>query len=541
MKREVPKTGFTPLLNTITKAARTALPLLAFLLAAGQIAAQLNVTLVPISPACGGFSSGKITANVTGGTAPYTYLWSNGMTTNPINMVPVGTYTVTVTAANGMTGTASATLTSPPVITLDLVVNTCAVPGSITAQVGGGVPPYMYMWGNGALTPTINNLAPGEYCITVMDNAGCGYAACEWIGPPLGVQVTTVPHPCGSSLGGTATATVTGGAGPFDYDWSNGETTASIDSLVPGLYTVTVTANNGCTATASTTVGTTPGNFGANISVSQPTCFGSSTGFATAMPVGGMAPYTYAWSNGGNTATLQNLVAGTYTVTITDKFGCTATKSTTLVYQSNISLSLTPTHPVCGNNANGSITSSVSGGVAPYTYLWSTGSTAANVQNLAAGSYSLTVTDALGCTKSATTTLTAPPAFTLTTTITNASNCGATNGAVTANPSGSGPFTYAWSNGGASQTINNLGAGSYTVTVTNAQGCTATATATVTQPLLLNVSITGSNLVCGSDNNGSLTANVTFGTAPYTFVWSNGGASQTLTGLPAGTYTVTVT
>jgi len=503
--------------------------------------AQLNVTLNSVNPLCGGFSTGIITANVTGGTSPYTYLWSNGMTTNPITFLPIGTYTVTVTSANGMTGSATATLTSPPPLVVDLNVNTCAVPGSITANVSGGVPPFMYMWSNGQTTPTINNLPPGEYCITVMDAVNCGFVTCEWVGPPLSVLVTTTSHVCGGTAGGTATAHVSGGAAPFDYLWSNGETTASIDSLPPGTYTVTVTATNGCTATASGTVGILGGNFNVNISASQPTCFGSNTGFATAQPVGGMPPFTYAWSNGGSTQTIQNLPAGTYSVTVTDAYGCSAAKSTTLVYQSNLQISLTPTHPTCANNSNGAITSTVTGGVAPLSYAWSNGASTPNLQNVAAGSYSLTVTDGLGCTKSASTTLNAPPAFDVTTSITNATYCGATNGSVTANPSGAGPFTYAWSNGGNTQTISSLGAGSYTVTVTNSAGCTASIASTVTQPMTLNVNVTGTGLVCGSDSNGSLTANVTFGTAPFTFVWSNGGNAQTISGLPAGTYSVTVT
>lgn len=541
MEKKLPKTEVSCFSPHFTRQIRWLFAML-LLSSATTSFGQLNVSLQTVNPLCGGFNTGSITATTTGGPAPFSYLWSNGMTTNPVTFLSVGTYTVTVTAANGTTGTATATITAPPALELVITVNNCTVPGSMTANVSGGIPPYMYMWSNGGGTPTINNLAPGEYCVTIMDANNCGYVACEWIGPPLNLQVTTTPHTCGSTAGGTATAVVSGGAAPFDYLWSNGETTESIDTLAPGTYTVTVTATNGCTATASGTVSILNGNFTTNISVSQPTCVGSSTGFATAQPVGGMAPFSYLWSNGGTTQTIQNLTAGTYTVTVTDHFGCTATKSTTLVYQSNIALSLTPTHPTCANSSNGAINSTVSGGITPYNYLWSNGANTPNLQNLPAGSYSLTVTDALGCTKVASTTLIAPPAFSVTATVTNASHCGATNGTATATPIGSaGPFTFLWSNGGTTQTLSNLGAGNYTVTVTNAQGCTATTTATITQPLTLDVNVTGTNLVCGNDNNGTLTANVTYGTPPYSFVWSNGGSTQVLTGLPAGNYTVTVT
>ncbi|MBI5915711.1 MAG: T9SS type A sorting domain-containing protein [Bacteroidetes bacterium] len=516
---------------------------LLFLAALQMANAQLNVTLQSVNPLCGGFSTGSITAFPTGGTTPYTYLWSNGATTNPITLLPVGTYTVTVTSANGMTGTATRTLTAPPPLIVDIQVNTCAVPGSMTVFVTGGIPPYMYMWSNGGSTPTISNLPPGEYCITVMDANNCGYITCEFIGPPISVQVTTTPVVCGGTSGGTATATVTGGAAPFSYLWNNGETTQTIDTLPPGSYTVTVTATNGCTASASGSVALTAGNFAVNLSVNQPTCQGSNTGSITAVPNGGMMPLTYIWSNGATTQFISNLPAGTYSVTVTDAFGCTAAKSTTLIYQSNILLNITPTNPTCAGTNNGSAIASASGGVLPYSFVWSNGSTGPGIMNLAAGTYSVTVTDALGCTKNASVTLTAPPAFTISVTATNASHCGATNGTATATPvsGGSPPYSYLWSNGGISQTLNNLPAGTYSVTVTSSQSCTATGSVTVTQPMTLDVSITGTNLVCGNDNNGTLTANVLYGTPPYTFVWSNGGASQTLNNLPAGTYTVTVT
>ena len=368
MKKKLPKTDRNLLSPTNAVRQKILFSFLFFFFLSAASFAQLNVTLQSINPLCGGFSTGSITANVSGGPTPYSYLWSNGMTTNPITLLPIGTYTVTVTAANGTTATATATITSPPPIVVVITVNTCSVPGSMTANVSGGVPPYMYMWSNGGSTPTINNLAPGEYCITIMDANNCGYITCAWIGTPLTALVTTTSHICGGTAGGTATATVSGGAAPFTYLWNNGQTTATIDTLAPGTYTVTVTANNGCTATASGVVGLANGNFAVNISVSQPTCFGSNTGFATAQSIGGLPPFTYVWSNGGNTQTIQNLAAGTYTVTVTDAFGCSATKNTTLIYQSNLVLNLTPTNPTCSSNSNGSITSNVSGGVAPISY-----------------------------------------------------------------------------------------------------------------------------------------------------------------------------
>ncbi len=505
--------------------------------------AQLSVSLQAQSPLCGGFSTGSITATPSGSTPPYTYLWSTGATGNPIQSLPVGTYTVTVTSSTGVTGTATATLTAPPPLQNVITVTNCSNPGSMTANVSGGVPPYMYMWNNGGNTPTISNLSPGEYCVTIMDSNNCGYVSCQTLGPPLSIQVDATPVICGNLVGGTATAVPTGGDPPFTYLWSTGGTTATIMNLGPGTYTVTVTGDNGCSATGSGTVVLTAGNFSVDLDVTQPVCAGTSYGSINATVNGGAPPLDFAWSSGQNTQNINNLSPGTYTVTVTDAFGCSATQTATLNYQSNLSVVLNTTNPNCANSNNGSVSAVVSNGATPYSYLWSNGATTQTITNLPAGAYSVTVTDQLNCTKTATATVTAPPALTLNVTATNASHCGAADGSVLATPvsGGNPPFTYLWSNGVTTPGQSNLTVGAYTVTVTSAQGCTASGTATVTEPQTLNVSLTGSSTICGSNNDGTLTANVVYGTAPYTFAWSNGGNTQTLTNLPPGTYTVTVT
>lgn len=511
-------------------------------LVAHSVSAQLNVTLQATSPLCGGFSTGSITATATGSPGPYTYLWNTGATSNPIQFLPVGTYTVTVTSSTGVTGTATATLTSPPPLQLVITVTNCAIPGSMTANVSGGVPPYMYMWDNGATTPTISNLSPGEYCVTIMDSNNCGYVGCQTLGPGLNVQVSTTPIICGNQVGGTATALPSGGDPPFTYLWNTGGTTATIMNLAPGAYTVTVTGDNGCSATASGTVGITAGNFSASLNVTQPTCAGSSTGSITSSVNGGAPPLTYSWSSGQNTQNLSNLPAGQYTLTVTDAFGCSATATASLVYQSNLNVSLNGTNPTCVGLNNGSVTSTVTNGAGPLTYLWNTGATTPVIQNLSAGTYSVTVTDNLNCSKTASITLTAPPSFSVNVQTANASNCGVADGSAQAVTSGgTGPFTYLWSNGSTNAGLFNIPAGTYGVTVTSAQGCTAAASAVVTEPQFLNVSLTGSSHVCGNANDGMLTANVTYGTPPYTYAWSNGSSTQTLINLSPGTYTVTVT
>ncbi len=505
--------------------------------------AQLSVALLSVPPTCHGFSNGKITAVPSGSIPPYNYLWSTGNTGNPLNNIPAGTYSVTVTSSTGATATAAVTLGEPPVLQASITVSGCTLPGSMTVNVNGGVEPYSYAWSNGQSTQSIGNLTIGQYCVTVTDDNDCVLVKCQNIGANLGVQVGASPVVCGNATGGSATANPNGGVTPYSYLWSNGGTTATISNLPPGTYTVTLTSANGCTATDAEAVVLTSGSFGVSLASTNPTCSGSSTGSITANPNGGALPFMYNWSSGQSSKTINNLMAGSYSVTVTDHFGCTASQVAVLTYQSNLTVNLNPINPTCAGANNGSISANPNGGVLPYNYNWSTGSTSQTISNAGPGAYTVTVTDALGCTGTKSITLVSPPAFLVTTTAVNAMNCGALNGSVSAMPGGGGtpPFSYIWSNGATGNLVNGLGAGTYTVTVTSSQGCTASSTATVGEPHILNVNITGSALVCGNDNNGSLTANYTFGTPPYSFSWSNGGSSQTINSLAAGTYTVTVT
>jgi subtilisin-like proprotein convertase family protein len=268
------------------------------------------------------------------------------------------------------------------------------------------------------------------------------------------------------------------------------------------------------------------------------TCNGGSNGTATANATGGSGSYTYAWSNGGNTQTITSLAAGTYNVTVTSG-GQTATASVVITQPAALSVSATGTNASCGSN-NGTATANPSGGTSPYSYLWSNGGTTQTITGLAAGTYTVTTTDDNGCTASSSVTIVSSSSMSVNVTGTNVSCNGGNNGTATANPvGGTPPYTYAWSNGGTTQTISGLAAGTYNVTVTSSNGCSGTGSVTITQPAALTVSVSGVNPTSG--NNGSATANPSGGTSPYSYLWSNGGTTQTITGLGAGTYTVTVT
>jgi hypothetical protein len=286
------------------------------------------------------------------------------------------------------------------------------------------------------------------------------------------------------------------------------------------LDNINIASGGGCSLTA------TPGG-------SNTTC-GLSNGTATVTPAGG-STYSYNWSNGGTSANISNLNAGTYTVTVTSG-ACTATATRTVSTSTPISASINGTATTCGQS-NGTALANATGG-SGYTYLWSNGATSATATGLAPGGYNVTVTSGAGCTATASTIISTSTGISANVSNTN-TTCGQSNGTATVFPSGGTNYLYSWSGGGSSSAISNLSPGTYTVTVTS-NGCSATASATVAGSTEPTVSVSTTPEVTPSAN-GTATANPVGGTPGYTYSWSNGQTTQTATGLAAGNYTVTVT
>ncbi len=505
--------------------------------------AQLNLTLQLQNPACGGFSSGKILVIPVNGNAPYTYLWNTGSTANPLQNIPAGTYTVTVTDFQGATATATGTLTEPPPLSVAIVVTDCGLPGTMEGVVTGGIMPYSYQWSTGETTSTITDLQPNLYCLTVTDINSCAYQLCESIATPMALTVNTTNATCGETEGGTADVFVTGGNLPYKYSWSNGGTNDTIFNLPPATYEVTVTADNGCTETQSGMVGLDTGSYQINFEVMNPGCSGTSTGSISASGEGGFSPYQFIWSTGDTATVIDSLPAGTYYVTATDGFGCVEEDSVTLVTSSSINLDLQFSNPVCQGSADGSVWATPMNGTPPYSFLWTTGDTTEQVGGLAAGTYAVFVIDSLGCLAADSIILTDPPAFTAQISPTNASQCGEADGAATVTASGGGsmPYTFLWNTGDTLSSLDSLPVGLYTVTVTSDEGCTATASSVISSPDSLFLTINGVDEICVNTTNGELTALPNNGNAPFKFLWSTGDSTQTISDLPAGTYQVMAT
>lgn len=424
-----------------------------------------------------------------------------------------------------------------------------------SAAIGGiPMPGYTYQWGT---TPqqqgtSASGLNPGSYTVTATSPEGCTAIVAFAINPSPPVLSVTAHASglitCLSGNIGMASTSVSGGSGGYSYQWSTGATTSQVNGLGAGIYTVTVTDSNGCSVSDTVSVLQAPGNLAATLSqLNMVECKGESTGSATLSNTGGTAPFTYLWSNGNTTATASQLTAGSYTCTITDVNGCS---------DSVVAFITEPEQPLTTTNhsiqhincltTSGSLSVQAAGGTTPYAYSWSNGASTAGINQLQAGIYKLTVTDANGCTVNYTDTIEAiGVSLQITELSINQVKCyGEQNGSIAIQVnSGTAPFSYQWSNGAVTQNLTNVGAGIYTVTVTDALFCSKTEIYEITQPLS---PVSGTvNMVapvlCFAATTGTLEALISGGSPPYTYQWSNGTTTALNQGLSSGNYSITVT
>lgn len=547
---------------------------------------------------CHGSDDGSISLNPTGGTAPFSIEWSgpDGYVGNgtDISTLAPGTYIATVSDANGCTATASVEITEPQPLSIQAVpatyeggVNiTCAgaSDGSIDLTINGGAPTYTIVWTDGlgffSNDEDIQDLTASIYSVTVTDANGCAADTLLQLSAPavLEVSATLSSHgdhqlTCAEAADGSISTEVTGGTGPYTHLWSNGASSADINGLEPGTYTLEVTDANGCSATGTYTL-TAPEPLsvaataflhanGLNVS-----CAGADDGAITTTIVGGTGPFTTSWSGpdgfSSNDPSPSGLNAGNYELTVTDAMGCTASANVVLSTPAPIAIQLSATnfngdHQVsCHGGSNGNITGAVQGGIPGYTYQW-TGpdgfnADTQNISGLPAGLYTVLVSDASGCSAEATIQLHQPEPLDIDLVLSDAGNgfhvgCTGDDGGIQTTVSGgTTAYQFDWTgpNGFASmaQDLDGLMPGTYVLNITDANGCTASTTATLTQADALTATFNNTPTLCHGDDSGALGITVDGGQAPYTFAWSgpDGFSSndEAPSGVAAGAYTVNV-
>jgi hypothetical protein len=511
---------------------------------------------------CNGGSNGAASVNAaTGGVGPYTYNWTPG---NPIGDGTVsvtgltaGTWTCTVTDANGCTATQTFNITQPSALVASAVSQTnisCngGSNGAASVTVSGGTTAYSYNWtpGNptGDGTASVTGLTAGTWTCTVTDANSCTTTQTFNITQPSALSASTMQTnvSCNGGNNGDAMVMVSGGTAAYTYTWApSGGNAASASSLMAGTYTCTITDANGCILTQTFNI-TEPSALTASNMQTNVSCNGGNNGDAMVMVSGGTGAYTYTWTpSGGNASSASGLTAGSYTCTITDANSCILTQTFNITEPSALSASTMQTNVSCNGGNNGDAMVMVSGGTGAYTYAWTpSGGNAASASSLTAGTYTCTITDANSCTLTQTFNITEPNALTASTTQTNISCNGGNNGDATVMVSGgTGAYTYAWTpSGGNASTASGLTFGTYTCTITDANGCILTQTLNITEPTSLAITPSQTDVSCNGGSNGVATVAVTGGTAAYTYAWApSGGNAATASSLIAGTYTCTVT
>lgn len=436
--------------------------------------------------------------------------------------------------------------------------------GAIQTNITGGIPfgsgaPYIISWtgpnGFTSAAPNITTLAPGNYNLSITDAGGCPINENYTITEPADIIILTDLEKditCFNDANGEIKITVSGGTLNYTYAWTkNGipfATTEDLLNLSPGIYAVTVSDANNCGPKIASFTITEPPILAVNlVSKTDIVCFGQATGAIILNVVGGTSPYTYAWSgpNGFTSASqnLTNVFAGTYTVLVTDNSGCTKNLAVTLTQNPEIKIVATTTPIVCYGDNSASISLVISGGIAPYQILWSNLGSGTFQDNLSAGDYLITVTDALNCVNSLNVNIPEAPIFTINPVVKNITCFGDKNGSINLNiVGGIAPVTLVWDDSAVAGNVrNNLGPGSYTVTITDGKPCTIKRTFIILEPqlLVLQGNITNA-LDCANANSGAINLLVSGGSAPFTYSWSNGATTEDLINIPAGNYLVTV-
>lgn len=516
-----------------------------------------------------GASDGGATVSGFGGTTPYTYLWSNTATTASITGVMAGNYAVTVTDANGCSDTASVNITQPIAILLSgIVTNTSCNggnDGAIDLSLTNGTMPFNYLWSNGDTIQDIDTLTAGTYSVTVTDANMITASATYTVNQPAAIVVNVTVDSnatCNGLMNGGLTATATGGTGNLSYQWSAGNRSLAAQSfestmndtwnfvMNPGTYN---TEGDSIVA-GSDDVWAVIQEFTGNISAaSNGSLFWGIQDIENGNG-GGAFYHTLSFDPiNVSTETGVKLAFDYYSI------GFDGSDSIEYQVQFDNGTNWDSNGVILNKNSQAWTTITVDvpdtasfvrvrlqakqNGSSDYAGFDNvrlfTGSS--SITGVGAGNYVVTVTDSLGCTSTATATVTEPAVLTTNFVVVDATTVGGTDGSIAATTMGGTPnYTYAWSNNATGATNSNLSAGNYSVTITDANGCSIIDSAVVSDPAAILLVMDSSNVSCFGAADGTAKVIATGGSGTYSYMWSNMATTDSIGGLVAGTYVVTV-
>lgn len=413
--------------------------------------------------------------------------------------------------------------------------------GGIDITPFGGTSPYNYQWSSGAGTQDLNLIQAGTYTLTVTDDYGCSVIDTIKVEEPdLLVAITTgFDVSCYGGNDGSAVVTPVGGTPPYTYYWNVGQITSQATNLYPGTYTINVVDNQFCGASGLIQIGQ-PLQMEIEMESSDVLCYNGNDGQAGVSVSEGTPPYTYLWSNGETSDYITNLESGWYSVTVSDSCGFLLSDSILVNQPDSLWAEANSTGVNCAGGSNGMVSLHVSGGMIPYSYLWSNGQTTAQIEGLNAGIYYYTVTDACADQVIDSILVTEPELLVSSISGNDVSCFGAGDGSATVAPAGgTPPYIYLWNIGQNVPTAIGLFAGNYSVNVTDANNCLTSNIITISEPDQLQVEVEITGTQCNR-SVGTAEAVVFGGTLPYQYNWSSGGVGLIEDSLSEASYSLSI-
>ena len=512
-----------------------------------------TASLATVDATCTSLADGSVQFTILTGDAPFSYeMMGQTNTSGSFTGLAPGQYSVLVYDVNDCPAIYGFTINAMDEVELVLTIDqevSCGVnnDGRVIASATGGGGNYTYLWSDGQTSATASGLSAGIYQVSVTSAVGCMQVAEIRLEPPTDMEVSLVATEtrCGVPENGTATLSISGGILPYTIAWSHdaNETGMDLTDLGPGTYEVTVSDGQGCSLIRSAEVVEAEGITLLMDTVSV-SCVGGADGQVSVSASGGEGQYTYAWGGAGGTgAQLSGLAAGMYTVTVTDEFGCTNSASIMLNELPPLAINREFTAALCNGNNTGFIELKVTGGTAPYQYNWNTGSTEEDLNNLSAGSYAVTVTDANGCTITDAMVIEEAQPIQASVSVDDVLCNGDATGAILVNPtSGLPPYEYNWSNGASSRDLTDVPAGTYTLIITDASRCQNEFTATINEPEILAGDLAIEDISCAGGQDGRIGVTATGGVPAYSYSLNGTDfkSGTAFIGLTAGDYQVQV-